>query len=91
MDPFFPKVYSLLLALFMGFLLYHIYVVFNRIYFSPLSHVPGPKIAIATSWYECYYDVWKRGIYYRKVKDFHKKYGTPVHQLQRDGWLLTAS
>jgi hypothetical protein len=53
-----------------------LYIAYKRVYLSPLSHIPGPKLAIATSWYECYYDVWKRGLYYQKVREFHKKYGT---------------
>jgi hypothetical protein len=52
-----------------------LYTAFWRIYLSPLSHIPGPKLAIATSWYECYYDVFKQGLYHKKVREFHKKYG----------------
>ena len=74
MGHVFPKV-EIFLLLFLSFILYNVYIGVRRVYFSPLSHIPGPKIAIATSWYECYYDILKRGVYYKKVKEFHKKYG----------------
>lgn len=68
-------VYAVFFGLSLFYLAYGLCVAVYRIYLSPLSHIPGPKIAIATSWYECFYDVWKRGVYYRKVKEFHQKYG----------------
>ena len=61
------------------FVFYSLYLAIFRIYFSPLSHIPGPKFAIATWWYECFYDVWKRGVYYKKVKEFHQRYGLLTH------------
>jgi len=70
--------FSLLSLIFLGIGLYiggAVYIGVKRVYFSPLSHIPGPRLAIATSWYECYYDVWKQGLYYKKVKEFHQKYG----------------
>lgn len=46
-----------------------------RVYFSPLSHIPGPKIAAATRWYELYYDSYKVGKYYFEIEKMHEKYG----------------
>lgn len=46
-----------------------------RIWFSPLSKFPGPKLAAATLWYEFYYDVVLTGQYTFKIKDLHQKYG----------------
>jgi len=61
------------------FILYGSCLAIFRLYFSSLSHIPGPKIAIATWWYECFYDVWKRGVYYKEVKEFHQRYGLLTH------------
>ena len=68
-------VLSSILSVVACFVLYGLCLAIYRIYFSPLSHIPGPKLAIATKWVECYFDVWKRGLYYRKVKEYHQKYG----------------
>jgi hypothetical protein len=57
------------------YIIWVLYTAFWRIYLSPLSHIPGPKLAIATSWYECYFDVFRKGLYYKKVRELHKKYG----------------
>lgn len=46
--------------------------------FSPLSTIPGPKLAALTYWYEIYYDVWLGGQYFRSIADMHKKYGPIV-------------
>ncbi|TVY25710.1 Cyrochrome P450 monooxygenase [Lachnellula hyalina] len=47
----------------------------RRLYFSPLSKFPGPKLAAATILYEAYYDIIKQGQYIFKIKELHKKYG----------------
>ena len=67
--------YTALLWFSVVYVVYGLCMAVYNIFFSPLTHIPGPKTAIATSWYECYYDVWKRGVYYKKVKEFHRKYG----------------
>ena len=67
---------EMLILLCIGLLSYFIYIAIQRVYFSPLSHIPGPKIAAATTWYEIYHDVIRRGLYFKKVKEFHKIYGT---------------
>ncbi|CZR52602.1 related to cytochrome P450 CYP3/CYP5/CYP6/CYP9 subfamilies [Phialocephala subalpina] len=46
-----------------------------RVYFSPLSKFPGPKLAAATLWYEFYYDVILNGQYEFKIQELHKQYG----------------
>lgn len=56
-------------------LLWTVYGVVYRLYLHPLSHFPGPKLAIATYWYEFYYDVIKRGRYTWKLKELHAQYG----------------
>ena len=56
-------------------LLWTVYGVVYRLYLHPLSHFPGPKLAIATYWYEFYYDVIKGGRYTWKLKELHAQYG----------------
>ena len=45
------------------------------VYFGPLAKFPGPKLAAATLWYECYYDVVLGGQYTFKIKELHQQYG----------------
>jgi len=40
---------------------YVLYAVISRVFLSPLRHIPGPKLAALTSWYEFYYDVIQQG------------------------------
>lgn len=47
----------------------------QRLYFSPLSHIPGPKLAALTWWYEFYYDVVQKGRFVFKIEELHKQYG----------------
>lgn len=56
-------------------LLYTIGLPLYRIYFSPLSKFPGPKLAAATLWYEFYYDVILKGRYEWKIEELHEQYG----------------
>ncbi|CAJ2500445.1 Uu.00g032980.m01.CDS01 [Anthostomella pinea] len=46
-----------------------------RLFLDPLSKFPGPKLAAATSLYEGYYDVIKRGKYIHKIEELHQRYG----------------
>lgn len=56
-------------------LVYGLAIGVYRLYFSPLSHIPGPKIAAFTGWYETYYDVVKGGKYVDIIKIMHENYG----------------
>jgi len=47
----------------------------RRLFSGPLAHIPGPRLAALTSWYEFYYDVIKPGQYVRKIKNLHAEYG----------------
>ena len=46
-----------------------------RVFLHPLSHVPGPKLAAATSLYEFYYDGCLGGKYYWRILELHQQYG----------------
>jgi len=53
-------------------------LVIYRLFLSPISHIPGPKMAAATLWYEFYYNVVKEGTYFLKVQELHKQYGEQI-------------
>jgi hypothetical protein len=55
--------------------LYAGYLVVYRLWFSPIAHFPGPKIAAITTWYETYYDLWHKGKFVFQIEEMHKKYG----------------
>ncbi|KAL9058180.1 MAG: hypothetical protein Q9162_001904 [Coniocarpon cinnabarinum] len=46
----------------------------RRVFLSPLAHIPGPRLAALTHWYEFYYDVVKPGQFVFKIKDLHSIY-----------------
>jgi hypothetical protein len=56
-------------------LLWTVATVIRRIYFSPLSVFPGPKLAAATLWYEFYFNIIKGGTFMWEIERMHKKYG----------------
>lgn len=47
-----------------------------RVYFHPLSHIPGPTLAKLTYLYEWYYDLYQSGQFTFKLRALHQKYGT---------------
>lgn len=67
-----------------SWILYGAALAIFRLYFSPISHIPGPKLAAMTQYYESYYDliVGGGGNFTRQIKKIHDKYGT-VHQSRR--------
>ncbi|KAK0615773.1 cytochrome P450 [Bombardia bombarda] len=54
---------------------YALYGAVWRLYLSPISHVPGPKLAALTWWYEFYYDIILGGQYTFKIIELHRTYG----------------
>lgn len=50
-------------------------IVIYRLYFHPLAHFPGPRLAIATYWYEFYFDVLRGARYTWKLSELHERYG----------------
>lgn len=67
---------TLLTLLFVFSIVYVLGLYVYRMYFDPLSKIPGPKLAAASLWYEFYYDVVKKGQYTWKIWEMHEKYGT---------------
>lgn len=65
---------NLVLAFASG-IIYVVSLYVYRAYFDSLSHIPGPKLAAATLWYEFYFDVVKMGRYTWEIKKMHEKYG----------------
>ena len=45
------------------------------VYFGPLSHVPGPKLAAATTWWKAYIEVVKQVSWTDKLVELHSTYG----------------
>jgi hypothetical protein len=58
------------------FLSYLAYLAIYRLYLSPISSFPGPKLAGLTLWYEFYHDVVRGGQYVYKIGELHDQYGT---------------
>ena len=56
-------------------ILYVLYGIIYRLYFSPLAKFPGPKLAAATRWYEFYYDVVQRNRFSWQIQKMHDQYG----------------
>lgn len=56
-------------------LAYLLVLAIYRLLLHPLSHLPGPKLAALTSWYEAYYDAYLPGQYVFKIVELHKQYG----------------
>jgi hypothetical protein len=50
-----------------------------RLWLSPLSKIPGPKLAALTGLYEFYWDCLKVGQYKWRIEEMHEKYGN-YHQ-----------
>ncbi|KAF2013468.1 cytochrome P450 [Aaosphaeria arxii CBS 175.79] len=66
------------------FAIYVFYTAIYRLYFGPLSHIPGPRLAALSRLYEAYYDVWLNGQYTLKIMDLHKTYGPIVRVAPRE-------
>lgn len=60
-----------------------IYLVVYRLYFHPLRHFPGPKLAAATYWYEIWQD-WFAGPYHGRnswnIEKLHEQYGPIIRR-----------
>ncbi|KAH8594870.1 cytochrome P450 [Bisporella sp. PMI_857] len=64
-----------ILLAFAALVAYAIYGAYWRLYLSPIAHIPGPRLAAVTLWYEAYYDLILGGKYTFKIIELHKQYG----------------
>ncbi|RAH69896.1 putative cytochrome P450 oxygenase [Aspergillus aculeatinus CBS 121060] len=62
------------ILLLVAFILRSIY----RLYFDPLHHIPGPKLAAISHLYEFYYDVIRDGMFVWEIERMHQRYGPIV-------------
>lgn len=76
---FAASVPAVLLAL-SATILYALAKVVYRLYLHPLASFPGPKLAAATFWYECYFDVFKApgGQFIYEIDRLHSIYGPVI-------------
>ncbi|KAL3471741.1 cytochrome P450 [Aspergillus californicus] len=59
-----------------------------RVFFHPLSHIPGPKLAAITHGYEFYYDIIKKGTLIWEIKRLHDIYGPIIRINPREVHIL---
>ncbi|CVK87181.1 related to cytochrome P450 CYP3/CYP5/CYP6/CYP9 subfamilies [Fusarium proliferatum] len=64
-------------------ILYFLYLTVYRLFLSPISQFPGPKLAAWTYWYEFWYDVVAEPEYTFKIGRLHKQYG-PIVRINPD-------
>lgn len=70
-----PRAYQLMLLSTLSYLVYLLVLVVYRLYFSPLAHFPGSRLAASTGWYETYLDVFKGGQFIFQIEKWHRQYG----------------
>ncbi|KAF2269195.1 putative cytochrome P450 [Lojkania enalia] len=58
-----------------GIVLYAVFLVIYRLFFHPLSDVPGPWYAAISTFYEFWWDCLESGRYWTKIREMHQKYG----------------
>ncbi|KAL2062573.1 hypothetical protein VTL71DRAFT_5645 [Oculimacula yallundae] len=80
MDSIFdsPLNFRLLSYLLVPISLYYLYGIAYRLYISPVSSFPGPRLAALTFAYEFYYDIVQNGQYIWEIQRLHEKYGPIV-------------
>lgn len=67
---------GLVVVALIGLFFYALGLGIYRLYFHPIAHFPGPKLAGLTRWYEFYYEVIRQGNFTFHIQDLHKKYGS---------------
>lgn len=74
--------WSHILSILLGVITLLVFRTFYRVYFHPLSKIPGPKLAAATHLYEFYYDIICGGRFLFQIEKLHKKYGDQKAKLR---------
>ena len=61
-----------------------------RLYFHPLSHIPGPRLTALTYWVEIYYECFKPpgGQFMWEYQKWHERYGMYLSYSSLDGVAL---
>ncbi|OAP59663.1 hypothetical protein AYL99_06961 [Fonsecaea erecta] len=72
-----PSVALLILAVAFT-IVYCLVLAIYRVFFHPIAHFPGPKLAGLTRWYEFYYEIIQKGQMTFHIQDLHKQYGPIV-------------
>lgn len=52
-----------------------VYTIFHRLYFHPLAHIPGPKLAALTFLYQTYFSLVNGSRFYAQIGKLHEIYG----------------
>jgi len=71
-----PSFQTICLTAISLFLSYSAVLITYRLYFSRIASFPGPFLAKTTHWYEFYHNCIKKGEYYLRIEEMHKRYGT---------------
>lgn len=58
-----------------AFVAWRIWIVVYRLWFHPLAHIPGPRLAAVSHMYMAYWQVYRDGLFYRQRPELFKKYG----------------
>jgi hypothetical protein len=68
---------KVLIFLLTSLVAYSLALAIYRLFFHPLAHIPGPKLAAVTGWVEAYYELLhgEGGQFMLKYREWHKKYG----------------
>lgn len=65
------------------FLIYQICLTIYRLFFHPLRHFPGPKLAATTRLVEHYYQIFQGGQFPFAYRKWHDQYG-PIIRINPD-------
>jgi hypothetical protein len=57
---------------------YVLYTVLYRLYFHPLAHIPGPKLAAVTFLYQSYFSLVSGSRFYAQIGKLHAAYGKSI-------------
>lgn len=61
-----------------------------NIFFHPLRHFPGPRMAGATSWWRAYKEVFQQVTMAQLLFDLHGEYGEIMKIQRRSGGLMSS-